>query len=471
MKTILNLFFSLLAIGVLAQEFDVETLMNNGPTDKRINFVYMGDGYTAAEQDLFLTNAQDAIDAQFNFTPYQQYANFFNAFAIKVISNESGTDHPQTATDGDPDCALIPVMEVDTYFNSTFDAYGIHRLIIPGEITDPQYWDFPAVAEVLITNTPFYDQGSVLVNTPHYGGSGGLFATVSVDVNANFMMIHEIGHSFADLKDEYWAGEYYAAEKANMTQESNPSEIKWKNWLGDEEVGIYPHGSNPPQSEWFRPHQACMMRALNNTFCAVCVEATIDKIYTLVSPIDSYSPTENINYNEEIDLDFSLDLVYPNPNTLNIVWTLDGETYAEDTENISLTAAEITDNHVLIATVEDVTPLSRSYNFINGYLFSVVWKINNTVGLSENTVQKLLFKAYPNPTNEILVFDYTAENIQEEIQISIADIQGKEVLQQSFMPVDGKNQVPLNVSQLASGTYVLQIKTTAFKRSFKFIKE
>jgi len=450
----------------MAQEFEVETLMDNGSTDKRINFVYMGDGYTEAQQDLFLTHAQEAVTAQFNFTPYKQYSNFFNAFGIKVISNESGTDHPQTSSD--PDCAGVPIMEADTYFNSTFDAWGIHRLIIPGVQED---WPFPAVTEVLVTNTPFYDQGSVLVNTPYYGGSGGNFATVSVDENANFMMIHEIGHSFAGLADEYWAGELYAAEKPNMTQENNPLDVKWKNWLGDEGVGIYPYGANPPQSEWNRPHQNCMMRALNNPFCPVCTEAIIDRIYTLTTPIDDFHPVvENINHNDETDLDFSIDLIYPVPNTLEVEWRLDGELYAENVTNITLSNSLITSNHVLTVVVEDTTPLSRTYAFASGYLFSVTWGINNTVGLADNTSQKFLFKVFPNPANTTLHFEYIADAVQKEVQIHIFDIQGKEILQSSFTPKGGANAFSIDINDLATGIYHFQIKTDSFERSYKFIK-
>ena len=74
------------------QIFDVEILMDNGPNDKRINFVYMGDGYTDIQQSNFINDAQSAIDTQFNFTPYKEYKNFFNAYTVKVISNEEGVD-------------------------------------------------------------------------------------------------------------------------------------------------------------------------------------------------------------------------------------------------------------------------------------------------------------------------------------------------------------------------------------------
>jgi hypothetical protein len=197
---------------------------------------------------------------------------------------------------------------------------------------------------------------------------------------------------FGNLNDEYWAGNEYAYESPNMTQESDPEHIKWKNWLGDEEIGIYPYGNNPPQSEWFRPHQSCLMRVLDGQYCAVCRETLIDKIYTLVSPIDSYYP-ENVQpeYNGEGDLSFQVNLIHPNPDTLNGKWYLDGELIADNTENITLNEEILgTDNHTVLFRVIDDTPLSRTYTFANGYIFSITWYINNNSSVPDTYATKFL---------------------------------------------------------------------------------
>jgi len=454
---------SVLQFNLWSQVFDVATLLDNGSTDKRLNFVYLGDGYTAAQQASFLTDAQSIIDAQFNFTPYKEYKNFFNAFAVKVISNESGVDHPQTSSD--PDCQPVPIMVADTYFNSTFDYYNIHRLLVPQASS--------AIYGVLASNTPFYDQANVIVNTSYYGGSGGAFATSSINSSANLIMIHEIGHSFVNLADEYWAGINYAAEKANMTQETNPSLVKWKNWIGAENIGIYPHGNNPPESDWYRPHQSCMMRYLSSPFCAVCREATIDRIYTLISPIDSFLPTESTVLFENTDLDFSLDLILPNPNTLEVEWYLDDVLFATDDTDVTLTETEITQNaHVLKVHVEDTTTLARSYVFANGYLFTLTWNItNNSAGIGENQLQRFFYKVYPNPAQNLLNFDYTAFNILDNFMVVITDLQGKELEEISFVPQNGTHQLQIDISNYAAGVYVLNVQTDSYQRSFKFIKE
>ena len=447
---------------VVGQVFDVEKLLDNGSSDTRINFVYLGDGYTEVELADFISDTQLVIENQFNFTPYKEYKNFFNAYAVKVKSLESGVDHPVIA--GNSACNAVPLMEKNTFFDSTFDYFDIHRLLVPT--------DYATIASVLAYNTPFYDQANILVNTPYYGGSGGAYATSSTHTDASLIMIHEIGHSFVNLADEYWAGISYAAEKANMTQESNVAAVKWKNWLGSEGVGIYPYGTTSPESDWFRPHQSCMMRVLNGQFCAVCREATIDRIYTLLSPIEAFAPTTNAVEFTGTDLDFSVDLILPNPNTLEIEWFLDTNSIATGAQNISLTSAELTDiTHEVKVQVEDTTNLSQSYIFANGYLFTVVWSINNTSGVSDNLVQKFLYKVYPNPTKGVLHFDYTAQNIQEKFELSIIDLQGKKLQNYSLTPKEGQHSLLLTVDSLASGIYILTISTASYHRSFKFIKE
>ncbi len=74
-----------------AQVFPVDTVLNNGPTDRRINLVFLAEGYTAAEMGKFGTDVQNVLNGLFNVTPYQQYKSLYNAFAVQVPSNVSGT--------------------------------------------------------------------------------------------------------------------------------------------------------------------------------------------------------------------------------------------------------------------------------------------------------------------------------------------------------------------------------------------
>ena len=236
-KRILTLTLILFpALVINAQKFDVDTVSMKGTIDDCINIVFLPDGYQEEELDKFSDDVDWMIDALFGKEPYPEYRDYFNCFAIQVPSEESGAAN-------DPDSLI------NNYFGSCFNNSGIWRLVVPRRSSKVQ--------SVLQDNFPQYDQVVVVVNDSRYGGSGGWMATSTTHSNGPEICIHEIGHSFAGLSDEYWAGAGYARENINMTQETDPSVVRWKDWMGFRSVGIYSHSEDP---SWKRPHQNCEMR-------------------------------------------------------------------------------------------------------------------------------------------------------------------------------------------------------------------
>ena len=284
--------------------------MVNGTLDSRINIVFMGDGYILNNMDNFINDVNEVTDALFDEVPYSNYINFFNVYAIEVLSNESGTDHPGNA----PDCGnhADDVFFADTYFNSSFDQYNIHRLLVIQNIGEAY--------DVLADNLPQWDIVFIIVNHTMYGGSGGSFATFSRDSYSTEIAIHELGHTFPGLSDEYWAGFQYAQENVNMTQETNPDIVIWNPWLYDYGIGIYNYEN--PGNEWFRPHQNCKMKSLGSPFCSVCSEHTILSIYNLIDATEGVQPD---NFDLSINLSdiptvFTLGNIVPEPNSLDLNW-------------------------------------------------------------------------------------------------------------------------------------------------------
>lgn len=371
MKAI-TLTYGLLLCAILqlsAQVFPTNSIQNNGDINKRINFVYLAEGYMAAQQATFVSNATAVNTDLFSQVPFSNYINFFNAYTIEVPSTQAGADHPGNATDvSEPQ---HPVSTVNTYFGATFDYFNIHRLLVPTNGT--------AISNVLAANLPQYDQAFILVNSPHYGGSGGQYATSSTDASANEVAIHEIGHSFAGLSDEYYAGDFYAAENHNMTQETNPALVLWDEWHGTNGIGIYQHCCGGNAATWYRPHQNCKMRYLGSPFCSVCRQRIIDVIYSLATPIDNYTPANAAQTYGCGPMTFDLDVVYPIPNTLKIEWVLNGTVISTNLETITLSSSALnTGSNTLVARVVDETTLSRSYLPNDGYEFTVNWAIENT---------------------------------------------------------------------------------------------
>ncbi len=366
----------LMAIQSHAQVFPVDTLMRNGNRLNRINLVYLADGYQTAQLPTFITNATTVNTSLFSQVPFQEYKNYFNSFAVKVNSVDAGAKHPRTASDC-PALASQPIINPNNYFQSTFDYFSIHRLLVP--------LNSAGVSSVLASNLPDYDQAFVLVNSPYYGGSGGSLATASTDPSSAEVAIHEIGHSFGGLADEYWAGDAYAAEKPNMTANSNPATIKWKNWLGINSTGIIAHGASGNPALWFKPHASCKMQYLGFAFCSVCRERLIDRIHQLVTMADAFSPASTsftlTNFNA---VDFAVTPIQTIPSTIVVNWYLNGSVTPfvtnQTTASLPLGSFNVGNNTVR-ADIIDNTTLSKSYLPGVGYVNTVTWTVNRPSAL------------------------------------------------------------------------------------------
>ena len=451
MKKITFLLAFILSNVVAAQTFEVQSIYNSGPDANRINLVILSDGYQASEFGTFITDANNFTNALFAESPYLEYKNYFNVYAIKVPSNQSGASHPGTATDvTEPQ---IPVSVVDNYFGSTFDYGGIHRLLVPTK--------FSAINSVLANNFPAYDQIIVLVNSLEYGGSGGSnMATSSMHPSANQIAIHELGHSFGALRDEYYAGDQYATESGvNMTQQTNPALVKWANWMGDNGIGIYQHCCGGNSASWYRPHQNCKMRALGNDFCSVCKEGTIEKIHAVVSPIDSFSPIEtSIAVGLGANLNFSLDLVQTLPiSTLSTTWTLNGVMYNTNATAVVVTASNLVDgNNTLTMAVQDITPMLRVNNHAAIHIYTVQWTINYnaTMGVidAQGASTKSTITAFPNPVDNFVNLSFS-NFIAGDFTAALYSIDGKLIKTQNS---NNSDSIKLDMDGFNAGIYIVK---------------
>jgi len=434
-------------INVMGQQFDKDTLLYNGNSNKRINLVILSDGYTNNELSKFVTDASNFSMAFFNESPNLNYKNYFNVFIIKVPSVESGASHPGTATDiSEP---AFPVISVNNYFGSTFDNFGIHRLLVATKSL--------AVTNVLAANFPDYDLVLVLVNSPYYGGSGGYYAVASTNSQSAEIAIHELGHSFTGLKDEYWAGDSYAAEGINMTKQTDPSLVRWKNWMGINLIGIYQHCCTVNSLLWYKPHQNCKMQFLGKPFCSVCIQATIEKIHSLVSPIESYYPVENNITTALSPTKFNLSCVLPEPNTLKINWLLNDSFIKKNIDSVLISETNLLPgNNTLRVTVEDTTKLLKVDNHASVHIATVAWSINRIVtGVRKITgsSSEIIIDIYPNPVSDFLNIKLAGETTGK-IKLEIYDMQGKN---QKKLPLSSYSVNSIDLRDLNQGVYVAKI--------------
>lgn len=462
MKNKLAFLFSLLCSLAFGQTvIGVDTLLKTGPINKRINLVIMGDGYTSTQITQFITDATGVSNYLLGTPPFTNYQNYFNVFAIKCVSLQSGVTHPGTATDVTEPAS--PVMTVNNYFDTQFDNFNIHRLIYSNDQT--------TVYNVLAAHFPAYDQVIILGNSTEYGGAGGAFAVSSVHAASKEIVVHEMGHSFADLADEYWAGIAYAAELANMTANSNAGTVKWAPWMGINGTGTYAHGITAPENGWFRPHQNCKMRYLNSPFCSVCQEAIIEKIHSLTNPIDAYTPANTASVSVAASAQwFKTRLVKPNPNTLKRSWTLNATLIANNMDSVLINNSMVNNgNNTLTFLVMDTTSLSKSGTHPSLHAYSVVWSVNkNSTGLNDIKPQ-LEFSVFPNPASDAINIRYTVLETSQ-MTLSLADVSGKTIREISnSKEMAGEHAREITVSELPPGIYFLNIRINDQTINHKFV--
>jgi hypothetical protein len=196
------------------------------------------------------------------------------------------------------------------------------------------------------------------------------------------------------------------------------------------------------------------MRYLGVPFCAVCVEATIETVHQLVSPLLSHNPVSTNIAEPTFPLEFNLNLINPIPNTLKRTWELNGSPLNSNVDLVLLNKTDLLEgSNTLAVTVEDTTQLLRVDNHISIHLEMVNWTIQNTVtGVNSINSQSsnLKIELYPNPFSEYLNVKLLGE-AKGSLTVEIADLQGKVAIASPLSPTE-LNTIPLN--GLNSGVFI-----------------
>jgi hypothetical protein len=374
----------------------MQTILTNGPVSNRLNIAVLSEGYTANQLAQFLVDATNAVNGLLSHPPYQEYSNYFNAFAIKVASNQSGSSHPQYG------------ITKNTYFNSIYDPDSDRLITIPPDWADANYNDGQGKVDALLLSfMPYCQLPVLLVNDTADGGSDGFYKTAIASTEAlyyemppypPYYLTHETGHVLANLSDEYTYTNPYASapgtEGANTTQQTNRALIKWNAWIstntpvptpdtvGDGVVGLFQGAQYHPMN-WYRPELNCAMGALGVPFCSVCSEALVLAIYQQVRPVDGFSPAStNFSISATQAVAFSVALVQPATHNLNVQWLTNGAPQADATNLSFMLLPQYLSNGTnwVSAVVKDNTSLVRN-DPMNLLSQEVTWTVN--VGLPQ----------------------------------------------------------------------------------------
>jgi hypothetical protein len=238
-----------------------------GTLSNPVNLVFVAEGYQASEKSKFFADAAAVTNYFFSKEksllndPFYTYKNYFQVDALFVASNQSGLDQPNKN------------IYVDTYFNAS--QHGADGRLVYGD-----------ESKVLNYVSQYVPSGKsemvvVLVNSSLYGGAGGNPPwTTAGNPNSYEIALHEIGHSYAKLQDEYVDPSLVASfplsglQGVNVT--SSLSNIPWRAWMGYQDflgvVGTYEGGYFRSTDVW-RATNTSKMLNLNTPFNAPQKEA------------------------------------------------------------------------------------------------------------------------------------------------------------------------------------------------------
>ncbi|MFN8283961.1 MAG: M64 family metallopeptidase [Chitinophagales bacterium] len=347
----------------------MDTLVYNGNPSNRINIVILGDGYTSSQMQKFKADALANANYFLKTPPFNIYKNYFNFFAVEVISSQSDIDHPGNGSDEATYTGheIGPIKTVNTYLNTTFDYQrSVHRLIASASST--------LINTLALTNLPLYDYITVIANTSYYGGSGGTISYASMETSATEIFMHEFGHSFGLLQDEYNGSSCAAGsvQKINVSQVKDTN-VVWKKWLTKpypsypnadltncDQIGIY-LGGNICNNNWYHPKCYCKMRVLDQPFCEVCTEQLIYRLDTSINYINSYSPASlSPKVCKNTIQNFSADIINTTTNTVRAQWYVNGNLVVNNATSFAFNSAIYTKGtHTVKLVVQDTSLLSK----------------------------------------------------------------------------------------------------------------
>ena len=256
-------------------ECKVTKIHGDSKPDESVDVAFIAEGYTLYEMDKFRTDVKRMAKYLFSTPPFEKYIDKFNIWAVEAISEESGTDIPGE------------MIYRKTALNSSFYTFDIARYLTTTDLKS--IYDYAA-------NVP-YDQVYVLINSERYGG-GGIYnhysACTSDHEFTRNVLVHEFGHGFAGLADEYYSSavayeDFYPLDiepwEPNITTLVD-FDSKWKDMIDKETpvptppkekfvktIGVFEGGGYMAKGV-YRPYIDCRMNTNEaSDFCPVCQRA------------------------------------------------------------------------------------------------------------------------------------------------------------------------------------------------------
>jgi hypothetical protein len=205
------------------QGYRAEKFISHGDPSEKVDLLIVGDGYTKKEHSRFEDDVERFTCTLFSVSPFKERKDDFNVWTIALVSRDSGIDEP-----------------LEGFWRSTALGTSFNSLDTPRYVLTLENRALRDIA----SNAP-YDQIFILLNTDRYGG-GGIFNLFSTCMRGatekshswwpEYVFVHEFGHTFAGLADEYYSSEvsytdFYPAGvepwEPNVTALLEGESLKW----------------------------------------------------------------------------------------------------------------------------------------------------------------------------------------------------------------------------------------------------
>jgi hypothetical protein len=196
----------------------VYVFQNNGDPSHKVDLLILGDGYTAKEKGKFESDAKKMQEALFSQEPFKSHRNDFNVWGICPTARDAGVNRPSTGR------------HRRSPLGCSYDTFGSERYVLT--LDNKAMRDIACFAP--------YDCVQILINDNTYGGGGifGLYGTISAGNGfAPYIFVHELGHHFAALADEYYTSDVAYQSSGDRTEPwepnvtSDPLRPKWRAML------------------------------------------------------------------------------------------------------------------------------------------------------------------------------------------------------------------------------------------------
>ncbi len=262
--------------------FKVKKVMENGEPGSKVDIAILADGYRGDEIHKLENDVEKFVKILFSVEPFRSRKDDFNVRLVRSVSDESGVDNPRESK------------YKNNLMGLSFNSLDLDRYMLSPE---------NRIIRDVAAKVP-YDQIIILANEQKYGG-GGIFRLYSTGISDNefdgYIFVHEFGHAFAGLADEYFSSqvaynEMYPLDvepwEPNITAMLDPKNVKWGHLIAEGTAvptpddslhagvtGVF-EGAGYSAKGLYRSSRDCIMKSKTlDGFCPACraaIERMID---------------------------------------------------------------------------------------------------------------------------------------------------------------------------------------------------